>query len=180
MLFSVVVACTDPDGGIGINGHLAWNIPEDMRQFARITTGGAVIMGRHTWESIPTRHRPLKNRINIVISSALQFNKSASSASADAPNYIVKSLDHALELLDDKHHGIDVYVIGGEQLYNEAITHPNCKGAHVTLVQSRSIICDRFFPMTQLHELFECTYMGSSQETNGIQYVFSEFHKKNS
>jgi dihydrofolate reductase len=31
----------------------------------------AVVMGRKTWEGIPEQHRPLKNRINVVISSTL-------------------------------------------------------------------------------------------------------------
>ena len=45
-----------------------------MNYFAQATTKApegtlnAVVMGRNTWESIPERFRPLKDRMNIVIS----------------------------------------------------------------------------------------------------------------
>lgn len=54
------------NGAIGKDGTIPWHLPEDLRMFQRETTGGALIMGRHTWESLPVK--PLKNRLNCVIS----------------------------------------------------------------------------------------------------------------
>lgn len=71
--FTVIVAAT-LQNGIGQNGKLAWHIRKDMNYFAQATTKApegmlnAVVMGRNTWESIPETFRPLKNRMNIVIS----------------------------------------------------------------------------------------------------------------
>lgn len=78
--FSIVVAKTR-DNGIGLDGNLPWpRLPIDMKQFYKITTStpdensrNVCIMGRKTWESIPITHRPLKNRINIVVSTTQTY-----------------------------------------------------------------------------------------------------------
>ncbi|HEY5335689.1 MAG TPA: dihydrofolate reductase [Mycobacteriales bacterium] len=57
------------DGVIGRDGALPWRIPEDLRLFRALTTGGTVVMGRRTWDSFPTQFRPLPGRRNIVLSS---------------------------------------------------------------------------------------------------------------
>ena len=54
------------NGVIGKDGAIPWHIPEDLRMFQRETTGGALLMGRRTWDSLPVK--PLKNRLNCVIS----------------------------------------------------------------------------------------------------------------
>jgi len=70
---TIIVAATKHDG-IGYNSTLPWRLPKEMKYFAQTTSAApngkvnAVIMGRNTWESIPKRHRPLPNRVNIVIS----------------------------------------------------------------------------------------------------------------
>ena len=62
----------------GNQGRLPWNIPEDLAFFQKITQGHTVIMGRKTWDSLPSSKRPLPNRINIVITrEKRQSNPSA-------------------------------------------------------------------------------------------------------
>ncbi len=74
--FSVVVAAAR-NGGIGKSGGLPWRLPGDMKYFKKLTSEAAmpgmqnaVIMGRATWQSIPAKHRPLPDRLNIVLSSS--------------------------------------------------------------------------------------------------------------
>lgn len=71
----VVVAATR-SGGIGRGGALPWHLPADMALFKALTSRtrdagkqNAVIMGRKTWASIPPKFRPLKGRLNVVLSS---------------------------------------------------------------------------------------------------------------
>jgi dihydrofolate reductase len=67
---TLIVAATATNG-IGRANTLPWRLPAEMAYFARVTTGNggnAVIMGRKSWEGIPAKFRPLKNRINVVIS----------------------------------------------------------------------------------------------------------------
>ena len=65
---TIIVAATSKDGGIGRDGTLPWRLPKEMSYFAKVTTGHAVVMGRKTWDGIPTKFRPLKDRTNIVVS----------------------------------------------------------------------------------------------------------------
>lgn len=65
-MLTLIAAC-DRNGAIGRNNAIPWHAPEDLAFFGRETTGGAVVMGRRTWESLPVR--PLKNRLNLVVSS---------------------------------------------------------------------------------------------------------------
>ena len=58
-----------PNGGIGLNNQLPWESLEgDLKRFKELTTGGTIVMGRSTWDSLPKK--PLPNRKSIVISSA--------------------------------------------------------------------------------------------------------------
>jgi dihydrofolate reductase len=64
------------------------------------------------------------------------------------PNLVVRSLDQALlSLSADPFQSIcaSVFVIGGGQVYKEAVAHPACEGLHVTEIQA-SPDCDTFFP----------------------------------
>jgi dihydrofolate reductase len=72
---TIVVAATRTNG-IGISSRgLPWRLPAEMAYFVRVTSNApsgkmnAVVMGRKSWESIPLKFRPLKNRLNVVISS---------------------------------------------------------------------------------------------------------------
>ena len=74
---SVIIATTS-SGGIGFNNKLPWNIPEDLRNFKRITSfvndkskKNAIIMGRATWESLPVK--PLPNRLNIILTNDINY-----------------------------------------------------------------------------------------------------------
>lgn len=75
----ILIAALSPSNGLGLNGGLPWSLKKEMAYFRRATTfvpeeqqrsgaRNAVIMGRNTWESIPPKYRPLKGRINVVVS----------------------------------------------------------------------------------------------------------------
>jgi dihydrofolate reductase/thymidylate synthase len=122
-------------GGIGRNGKLPWNIPEEMQHFRELTKGSAVIMGRKTWDSLPKR--PLSGRANIVIT------KSAVDSSSDF--IAVLSLDEALKRTGGK----PTYVIGGQQIFEAAINHERCEGIDLSNISETICArteCDTFFP----------------------------------
>lgn len=61
---------------------MPWKLPKDMAHFKHITSTtndgklqNAVIMGRKTWESIPSKFRPLPGRVNIVLSRSFQASE---------------------------------------------------------------------------------------------------------
>lgn len=67
-LYILIAAMAEGNRVIGNQGKLPWNLPEDLQNFKRLTTGGTIVMGRKTYESIG---RPLPNRRNIVLSSGM-------------------------------------------------------------------------------------------------------------
>lgn len=96
-------------GVIGAAGEMPWHVPEDLAHFRAVTGESDVIMGRRTWESLPPRFRPLPGRRNIVVSRSVDW--------ADEGAERVDSLDAARALSTTP----EVWVIGGGQLYVEAI-----------------------------------------------------------
>ncbi|KAG7450541.1 uncharacterized protein BT62DRAFT_520479 [Guyanagaster necrorhizus] len=120
---TIIVAATK-NNGIGKNLQLPWRLPKEMSYFARVTSNApegkqnAVIMGRHTYESIPTKFRPLSNRINIIISRNEEYDLSMD----DTPAFLESGLRHSLErLLSLKNLTHRAFVIGGASLYSECL-----------------------------------------------------------
>ncbi|WP_226780451.1 dihydrofolate reductase [Oceaniglobus trochenteri] len=129
-MLSLVVARAR-DGAIGKDGTIPWRAPEDLAFFQRETLGGAIIMGRKTWESLPVR--PLKNRLNIVVSSQ---------SVEDAPvicRDVGSAISHALGAGYRR-----VYGIGGAGIYDEML-----KSADRLLITEVAVDvpgADTFFP----------------------------------
>lgn len=96
-------------GVIGADGGMPWHVPEDLAHFRAVTGSSGVIMGRRTWESLPPRFRPLPGRRNIVVTRSAQWSEPGAERAA--------SLEDALALAESE----TVWVIGGGQLYAEAI-----------------------------------------------------------
>lgn len=96
-----------PSGVIGRDGGIPWCLPEDQARFKELTLGHTVVMGRGTWESLPSKVRPLPGRRNVVLTRLAEYLASG----AD----VVTSLDEALT--DEQ-----VWVIGGEQIYTSALS----------------------------------------------------------
>ena len=62
MINIIVAYCRNR--GIGINNTLPWHLPEDLKRFKFLTEGSnnTVIMGRKTWESLPLKPLPKRNK----------------------------------------------------------------------------------------------------------------------
>ncbi len=132
-----IISALDENSGIGKNNGLPWHLPADLKHFKETTLGGTVIMGRKTWESIPEKDRPFKERLNIVISrSELELPEGV---------LLAHSLDEALELPETQGTERKAFVIGGATLYAEAIEHPACEELLLTEIEG-SFDCDAFFP----------------------------------
>lgn len=110
-MLNMIVACDD-DLLIGMDGKLPWSCPEDLKLFKKITMGHVVVMGRKTWESL--EGRPLPGRVNIVLSKTQDPAK---------PSSVIfkKTLPGALLYAQHTHPHRQVFIIGGEQLYKDAM-----------------------------------------------------------
>lgn len=117
------------NGVIGANGTIPWNVPDDMKEFKEKTTGGVVVMGRKTWDSLPSQHRPLKGRKNVVATFDSVFageiiTKYDSVMATPCVNDAIMYLKHRTPR--------DIWVIGGRAIYDTTL--PIVDELHITTI----------------------------------------------
>jgi len=140
-----MVAAADLADGIGAAGAIPWHLPTDVAHLKRLTTHtdvpgtrNAVLMGRVTWDTIPPRWRPLSRRLNVVVTRQLNLA---------LPDEVVRApgLPQALELACARVDVERIFVLGGADIYRQAIELPGCRRIYLTRVLARHA-CDAFFP----------------------------------
>jgi dihydrofolate reductase len=121
MLVSLIVAVSQ-NGVIGHNNQLIWHLPNDLKQFRKLTTGHTIIMGRRTFDSIG---KPLPNRTSIVISRDTNLKIDGCT--------VVDSLPKAIETAKLTETD-EAFVIGGAEIYRLAL--PLVNKMYVTEVKA--------------------------------------------
>lgn len=139
----IIAALAESNRVIAQNGKLPWTIPEDSQRFQSLTLNHTVIMGRKTWEN-DLKKRPLKNRINIVISGNPQEVKMASEF-FNYPNglLVVNSIQEALSKALDAE---KIFIAGGGSIYAQTLELADI--LELTLVEE-TFEGDTFFPEYQ-------------------------------
>lgn len=117
---------------IGANGGLPWRIPEDLKRFAALTRGHAVVMGRKTFESLPPAYKPLKDRKNIVVTRDRRALAGFPTITVwtDLKAGLTRCRAGTEELPSDI-----VWIIGGGEVYKATL--PDWDELYLTLVSGR-------------------------------------------
>jgi len=126
------IAAVDRKGAIGKGGKLPWHYSADMKFFRETTTGHAVVMGRKTWLTIG---KPLKNRLNIVLSRD-------SSIEPQESLLVLSDVDSVISFSESL--TTDLFVIGGAQIYNAFL--PRIEEWIITQVPLTVSGADAFMP----------------------------------
>ncbi|KFD56946.1 hypothetical protein M513_02203 [Trichuris suis] len=139
MLMNIIVA-TCENFGIGLDNRLPWHLPNEFKYYQKMTTEcrnpakqNAVIMGRKTYESIPAKFRPLKRRLNIVLSRDMQFD------SGKNEFFVARSLENALQFLrsPSMESAIEtVWICGGSSVYKEALDCGKWNRLYITRIRN--------------------------------------------
>ena len=184
---NIIVASTR-QGGIGYCGDLPWKrqLSRDLSNFKRITTTvtnptdtlNVVIMGKHTWNSIPKQLRPLTQRYNIIltndketiseIENGTYFNTRVCS-SLDA------AMNHVKEMQEESYKFESVFIIGGAQLYAEALQSHLLDKIYLTQVL-KPFLCDTYFPKMNL-EHFDLVEESELQVENDVPFQFLTYRR---
>lgn len=126
--------------GIGFDNSMPWlHLKGDMAWFKTKTTNQVVLMGSKTWSSLPDNFRPLPNRINVVVSSQVQ----------PLANWTFLDPVNALKKLPTLHPDKDIYVIGGQQIYDSVKDLVDV--FYVTEIDA-DYTCDKFFDLDFVKE----------------------------
>ena len=155
-----IIVATDQAGGIGIRNTLPWHLPEDLAHFKRTTSGHPILMGRKTFDSIG---RPLPNRRNIVITRNPEWQHAGVESCT--------SLTQAAALVA----GTDAFIIGGAQIYAEAL--PLANRLIITEIGQR-FDCDAFFPPLDLQIWQETARTTHHSEAQGFDYAFVTYERR--
>jgi dihydrofolate reductase len=147
-----------PSGVIGRAGGIPWRLPEDQARFKELTMGHAVVMGRLTWESLPSKVRPLPGRRNVVVTRQADYMAEGAT--------VVGRLDEALT--DDM-----TWVIGGGQIYAQALASATrCEVTEVDVELPREDD-DALAPV--LDEMWLGVEGDWLVSTSGLRYRFSSY-----
>lgn len=154
------IVAVDKNWGIGKNNDLLFSIPEDMKFFRKTTSGKVVVMGANTLRSFPGGN-PLKNRINVVLSTTIERDDCV----------VVDSLEKLLVEIK-KYPKDEVYLIGGARLYKTLL--PYCEEALITKVNADGG-ADVFFENVDTLDGWQLVDESPAINDNGYEIKFTTY-----
>lgn len=163
-----MIMCTDAFGALGYKGDLIYKISEDLKRFKKLTEGSIVIMGRKTLESIPNQYLP--DRINVVLTTDKNYKPKNSGV------IVMHDVDTVLNHYSNGEQDKDVFIIGGETLYNQFFDHVQV--VHLTRVLQTSDVFDTEFEIEEFEN--EDIFVKYNLETKhdnklGLHYQFIDY-----
>ncbi|WDF82299.1 dihydrofolate reductase [Lacticaseibacillus pabuli] len=96
----------DRNGIIGKDGKLPWHLRDDLQLFKQRTLGQILLMGRKTYDGMPTK--PLPGRTNVVLTRKTDFNPDGCVVVNDRQ----AALDYAA-----KHPDQQLFIGGGSEVF---------------------------------------------------------------
>lgn len=137
MKVSLIVA-VDQKNGIGKHQSLPWHLPRDMQFFKETTTGNIVLMGRKNYESIPTKFRPLPNRLNLILTK----NKDYTAQDC----IIIHSIEEFRIWLEvNKDDPRILFITGGGEIFKQFLDLELVEEMYITHI-THNFEADVFFP----------------------------------
>lgn len=154
-----LIAATDKNRAIGKDNAMPWHLPEDFAHFKKTTTGGVVLMGRKTAQSLG---RALPGRANLVLTRGSQTPHTDMIA--------VGSFEQAEQWAQDN--GYDtIWVIGGEEVYTQSLD----KADELVVTHVNTVIsdADAYFPVigSEWHEVEHTYYPQSERNPHAFDIV---------
>eukprot|EP00927_Polykrikos_kofoidii_P078358 TRINITY_DN75191_c0_g1_i1.p1 TRINITY_DN75191_c0_g1~~TRINITY_DN75191_c0_g1_i1.p1 ORF type:complete len:492 (-),score=65.19 TRINITY_DN75191_c0_g1_i1:36-1511(-) len=177
---SVIVATT-PNGGIGKDRSLQWGFPENLGYFDKVTTDtgkksqrNAVVMSRKVWKSISEHRRPLVGRLNVVL-TRLAREPGFVSPYPDGV-LVAESLHSAMEMLASCANIGEIFVMGGQTIYKQALEMPSCGRVYLTRL-GIDFDCDVLFPSLDESE-FSVVHVSTTRSHEGVPYDFVVYERR--
>lgn len=187
MRINLVVA-NDEKNGIGNKGELPWAIKGDMAHFRKITTSvptddtnslkymNVVIMGRKTWEGIPQQFRPLKDRINIIITGNSEYDCGYTPAdfvfvvtSWNSIYETILGLEAKTYIGEQMLKINEIFAIGGYQVYQDVMQNQYCNKIYITEIYNKYETDTKFPPIGTDFNLIEVSPFQKDIDTkNGV------------
>ena len=157
--------------GIGWKNIIPWSLKKDMIKFKKRTIGGgnnAVIMGKNTWKSIPSKFKPLPKRANIVLT---RNPYSMHQPMYQMPPVVASSLEEAVDFCK-RYNYDEIFIIGGAKVYQESLDKKYIDTIYTTYIDA-NFTCDTFFPPIPPQFILE--KQSPWQYSNELKYRFQTY-----
>ena len=126
-----IIAAISTNNALGKDNDLIWRLPADLKRFKKVTSGHFILMGRNTFDSIG---KALPNRTSVIITRNTQYQQEGC--------LIANSIEEAIRFAKDEE---EVFIIGGAQVYHQAMERNLVDQLDITLVH-QEFDADVFFP----------------------------------
>ncbi len=126
-----IIAAIANNNALGKDNDLIWHLPADLKRFKKVTSGHHILMGRNTFESIG---KPLPNRTSVIITRNNDYFRDGC--------LVANSIEEAIDLAKEDS---DIFIIGGAQIYKQAIEKGLVDKLDITIVH-HDFEADVFFP----------------------------------
>ena len=182
MFFNLIVCC-DLKYGIGKHNNIPWKFTKDIKHFKMLTLGNRtledkyniVIMGKNTYDLIPNYYRPLKNRINIILSKSInpteKYNLEDYDYIINNPiffnniNFLLLYINAISSFINE------CFIIGGSQIYNIFLDLKLINKIFLTKINDATHNCDTIFNFDKYKKhfkLIESNYFRDIDKCNGV------------
>ena len=168
-----LIACISKNYGIGYKDKLLFNIPDDMKHFKSLTTNNIVVMGRKTLFTFKNKE-PLPNRINIILTNNIKLKD-------DYKNFndvfFTEDKDSTIKLINiliNQYPNKEVFIIGGESIYNLFFNEVNT--CYITKVLEDKL-CDTYLPEINEYD-FNKTYESEIMSHEKTNYQFITYKRR--
>jgi dihydrofolate reductase len=155
-MLNLMVACAE-NRVMGLKNRLPWRIPEDLRFFHEETAGKTIILGRICYQTWP-RAREDGRRLIVITSDPTLRTEGVQ---------VAGSVTEALAIAETMPG--EIYVNGGERIFEEVLALPRPMRLHLTLVHAE-VQGDRYFPEWRTLKWREVARRESSDEN--FRYTF--------
>jgi dihydrofolate reductase len=170
------ILAIDNKNGLSKNGVIPWKSKKDMNFFSQKTKNNIIFMGKNTYFSLPSQNRPLKNRLNIVLTKepdTYLFNENYKkykellfTNDINICKILIQDIHLYTGIYPSLNRNSKIYIIGGKQIYEQYI--PLCETVWVTYIK-KDYECDLFFEYDFL-KLFKEKVFYEDAELKIIQY----------
>jgi len=148
------ILAIDSNNGLSKEGIIPWKSAKDLSFFYKKTKNNVVIMGKNTYLSLPDNVKPLKHRLNIVLTKTPDYflnepdtsdtnnNNIIFTNNENIHNSIIKNRENYKNFYTDLKDDFKIFFIGGKQIYEKYI--PLCQTVWITRIK-KNYLCDLIF-----------------------------------
>lgn len=163
-----LIAAIDLNRGLGYQNELLVKLPNDMKNFKKLTTGHFVVQGRKTYESIGY---PLSNRHNIILTRDNKYK-------APLGTYVYHSVEDVIKAYNNQNNNeSELFFIGGAEVYKQALPHVD--KIYLTVIENNFSSVDSYFPSFSLNEFKPIeNIFNPLDEKNPYNHSFITYERK--